>query len=115
MARSGVGIFRLLPHSLGEWMLKPGVAVSDEPNFPQYSSLLHALDDGDVLTKCLNSMCYATLVFRPLNLQNLMTPLLRRLVHEVAQVCAGSLALPEDLSGPAVLSPTGTALLQATH
>ena len=67
------------------------------------------------LTKCLNSMCYATFVFRPLNLQNLMTLLLRRLVHEVAQVCAGSLALPEDLSGPAVLSPTGTALQQATH
>ena len=27
MARSGVGIFRLLPHSLGEWMLWP-VALS---------------------------------------------------------------------------------------
>ena len=45
-------------------------------------------------------MCYAILAFRSLNLQNLMTLLLRQLVHEVAPVCAGSLALPEDLSGP---------------
>ena len=51
------------------------------------------------LTKCLNSMCCATFVSRPLNLQNLKTLLLRRLVYGVAQVCAGSLALPEDLSG----------------
>jgi len=48
MARSGVEIIRLLPHSLGEWMLCPGFAVSDEPGFLLYSSLLHALDDGDV-------------------------------------------------------------------
>ena len=48
MARSGVEIIRLLPHSLGEWMLCPGFSVSDEPVFPLYSPLLHALDDGDV-------------------------------------------------------------------
>jgi hypothetical protein len=45
MTRSGVGIFRLLPHSLGKWMLWPGFAISDEPSFPLYSSLLHGLDD----------------------------------------------------------------------
>ena len=30
MARSGVEIIRLLPHSLGEWMLCPGFSISDE-------------------------------------------------------------------------------------
>ena len=29
-------------------MLCPGFSVSDEPVFPLYSPLLHALDDGDV-------------------------------------------------------------------
>ena len=32
MARSGVGISRLLPHSQGEWTRCPGCPLSDEPN-----------------------------------------------------------------------------------
>ena len=48
MARSGIGIIRQLPHSLGEWMLFAVLSASDEPIFPLYSPLLHTLDDGDV-------------------------------------------------------------------
>ena len=44
--------------------------------------------------------------FLTLNLQNLMTFLLRRIGRSV---CTGSLALPAILSGPAVLFPPGTA------
>ena len=48
MARSGIGIIRQLPHSLGEWMLFAVLSVPDEPIFPLYSALLHTLDNGDV-------------------------------------------------------------------
>ena len=58
-------------------------------------------------------MCFAALVFRPPQPAEFDDAFAETARPEVAQVC--SLALPEDLSGPAVLSPTGTALLQATH
>ena len=62
--------------------------------------------------KCLNSMCCFTIVFA-LSLQNLITLLLRRLFGRSLRFVPA--ARPEVLSGPAVLFPLGTALLQTTH
>ena len=66
MARSGVGIIRFLPHSLGEWTLCPGRPMSDEPRSHLIAPCCMHWMMAMILAKCLNSLCYgACFMFDP--------------------------------------------------
>ena len=73
MARSGVGIIRFLPHSLGEWTLCPGRPMSDEPRSHLIAPYCMHWMIAMFLTKCLNSLCmFYCLTPSPTNLMALL-------------------------------------------